>query len=171
MDKDLEKEIDELFEKAEKEQYVHSRSPETFDNIAGLWFADPYAHEVLRRLACQYITSSCLLKLLELFYKFDFGDSMPPIKSIDLTDDTKRIAFSKATSVIDDKYLAWFKQFVLSAITRLLDKVSATDLEEVARLGNCADSAVTFAQHAIEAGEDAIMYDSLFYFVSMILEE
>ena len=37
-DERIKAEIDSLFEAAEKERYVHSRSKETFDSIAGLWF-------------------------------------------------------------------------------------------------------------------------------------
>lgn len=170
MDKDLEKEIDELFKKAEKEQYVHSRSSEVFDDIAGLWFADQRITDALIEISRQYIISSCLLRLLGMMYKQDFN-GVSPIESVDLTDIDKRTKLLVETAAVNPKLVKWYAETALPAAIKALQKATATDLESIARLGNCADSTTRFAQHMLDAGEDMWLNDSLFQFVEMVLEQ
>lgn len=65
-DERVKEEIDSLFE---AERYIHSRSRETFDAVAGLWFLGGTFESVLARISCNYIVSSFLLNSIALIYQ------------------------------------------------------------------------------------------------------
>ena len=88
-DDEIEKQINLLFEAAEREKYLHSRARETFDSIAGLWFLDDDIQSKLASIACNYIVSSFLLTALWFIYeqlRVDYD--LPKISARDIGEDS-----------------------------------------------------------------------------------
>ncbi len=164
----LKEEINSLFEAAEKERYVHSRSKETFDSIAGLWFLGDAFQSALARISNSYIVSSFLLNSLGLIYermRFDYG--LPEFSANALTDDETFKKFLEEIGKLkaDGKFVQWLKDTLLPRCEELLHRVEGNDLESVARIGNLADSTEHIArQYASREDGDTWVYDSVFQF-------
>jgi hypothetical protein len=167
-DERIKAEIDSLFEAAEKERYVHSRSKETFDSIAGLWFLGDTFKSTLAYISSSYIVSSFLLNSLGLAYKSirsDYG--LPEFDSSALTNNEARREFLKELERLkaDEIFVKWLKDFLIPKCEELLESIKGEELEDIAKLGNMADSTEHIARHYVSKEDgDTWIYDSIFQF-------
>ena len=169
----IEEEINSLFEAARREIYVHSRSEETFDAIAGLWFLGDTFRSVLARISCNYIVSSFLLNSLALIYQRIRSDyDLPEFDAGVLTNDEAFQRFMEEIERLkaDDTFVQWLKDSLLRKCEKLLDDVEVRDLEDMARLGNLADSTEHIAKQYVSREDgDTWVYDSIFQFSDELL--
>jgi len=176
--KEIEDEINLLFNEAEKEKHVHSRSKETFDNIAGLWLLDSNFDSVLAHISSNYIVSSFLLKSLELIYGCLQDDYDLPNFSADLlTDDGKLAEFKESLEKLksDKKFLDWLQNTLLPRCEELMDYDNARNLEDISKIGNLADSTLYITQrYSANEDGDVWVYDGIFQFsdeLKIVIEE
>lgn len=168
----LEREIELLFEAAEREKYVHSRSGETFDAIAGLWFLGEAFESTLAEIAHSYIVSSFLLESLELIYQRISSDYRLPDFSADvLTNQDALEEFLQAVEKLShhESFVGWLQDSLLPRCGKLL-KVHAQSKEDVSRLGNLTDS-IQRAAEQYSPGEDGDTwaYDGIFQLSNELL--
>ena len=168
----LEREIELLFEAAEREKYVHSRSGETFDAIAGLWFLGEAFESTLAEIARSYIVSSFLLRALELIYQQIRSDYRLPDFSADvLTNQDALEEFLQAVGKLSrhESFVGWLQDSLLPRCSKLL-KVHAQSKEDVSRLGNLTDS-IQRAAEQYSPGEDGDTwaYDGIFQLSNELL--
>ena len=173
----IEEEIDSLFETAEREKYVHSRSKETFDAIAGLWLLGDAFQSTLARISCDYIVSSFLLNSLALIYRrIRLDYDLPEFDAIAMANDEARQRFMKQIEKlkVDNGFLQWLEDYLLTKCEDLLYRLSyhaeGEDLEFVARLGNLADCTWQIAEKYVSRVDgDTWVYDSIFQFSDELL--
>jgi|GEM_PF-5488587 len=170
----IEEEINSLFEAARRERYVHSRSEETFDAIAGLWFLGDAFRSVLARISCNYIVSSFLLRSLALIYKrISSNYDLPEFDARDLANDKARRRFTEEDIKglkADATFVQWLQDFLLPKCVDLLLYVEGGNLEDIGRLGNLADSITRVAQQYVShENGDTWVYDSIFQFSDELL--
>lgn len=168
-EKDAEtEEINSLFKAAEKERYVHSRSIETFDAVAGLWFLGNDFESVLTHISHNYIVSSFLLNSLALIYQRIRSDyNMPEFNAVALTSDKARKEFEEKIERLktDSKFIQWLKDSLLPKCEELLHRVEGESLEDIARIGNLADSTEHVAKQYVSLEDgDVWVYDGIFQF-------
>ncbi len=165
---ELEREIDRLFEKADKEQFVHSRSERTFDALAGLWRLGPKFEQALAHLSGNYIVSSFLLDALALVYERARTDyNIPEFGALHLMNSTSVTDFEQALERLkgDAIFVDWMENILLPKCEELLRRVNTHDLAAVASLGNLADSTQHVAEHSYKHDHSAgWIYDSVFQF-------
>lgn len=172
-DDEIEKQINLLFETAEREKYLHSRAKETFDSIAGLWFLDNDIQSKLASIACNYIVSSFLLTALRFIYeqlRVDYD--LPKISARDIGEDSVRNEFIQRVKEImqDQESVHWVRNRLLPECMQLLNRIPAENLEDVSRLGNLADSIErTTEQYAVRENGELWVYDSVFRFSNQVL--
>lgn len=163
--------IDILFETAEKEKHVHSRSGEVFDAIAGLWLLGDELEAVLARIGRNYIVSSFLLNSLGFIYKRISADhDLPEFHAIELTDTAARVSFlTDLQKVKSDSLAKWLKDELVETLERALDSYCGENLEAVSRLGNLSDSIQRIAELYVDREDGEIwVYDSLFQFAEEV---
>jgi len=169
----IEEEIDSLFEAAKREKYVHSRSEETFDAIAGLWFLGDAFQSILARISCNYIVSSFLLNSLALIYqRIRLDYNLPGFDASTLTNDEAFQRFLEEIEALkaDRAFVQWLKDSLLSKCEKLLDHIEGTNLGNVAKLGNLADSTEHIAKQYVSREDgDTWVYDSIFQFSDELL--
>ncbi len=171
---ELEKEIEKLFQTAEKERYIHSRSKETFDNISGLWFLGNEFEKTLSQITKSYIVSSFLLKTLGCIYQRIRSEySLSDFRAIDLTDEVVAGWFKEELAKLknDDKFIAWLRKCLLPACDAIIN-AEIEGLDEIARLGNSADSTQRISELYVDQEDGEIWcYDSIFQFHEFVVEQ
>lgn len=174
-DETIDKQIDLLFEAVEKEKYVHSRSKDTFDALAGLWFLDDTFQRSLARIASGYIVSSFLLKSLGAIYeRIRMDYDLPKLNAKEFGTENVREDFIQKTRQVlqDESCMQWLKYRLMPECIQLLDSIGArvNTLEDISSLGNLADSIeYTTEQYASQNDGDLWIYDSIFRFSDQLL--
>jgi hypothetical protein len=163
----IKEEIDRLFAEAKKEQYVHSRSEETFDSVSGFWFLGGAIRSSLAKISYSYIVSSFLLGVLARIYqRIQKEHNVEDFEAIQLSDKEAVCTFKEEAEKIrsDQVLIKWFEDSLFPTCVSALH-FEAKDLEQVARLGNLADSIEHLAEHYVsQEGGDVWLCDFIFQF-------
>lgn len=172
--KTLDEEINALFQDAAKEKHIHSRSKETFDDVAGLWFLGKRVVSTLAEISSQYVVASFLLKAIGLIYQRVRNDyNLPEFDARALTDDDAREAFLKAVDKLkaDGGFVEWLEDLLLGKCAELARVVRFSDLQSVSRLGNLADATSHVAEQYVDRQDgDTWVYDAIFQFATEAFE-
>jgi len=174
MDKAIEEAVDRLFERAKKEKHIHSRSGETFDAIAGLWFLGDDVESVLSQITRSHIISSFLLKCLGIIYQRICKEyDIPDFQAKDVTDSEAYELFMGRLQKIkdDDRFVPWLQDSMFPVCAQLLDRVEGDNLEGISSLGNLADSTGHLAEgYASREDGEIWAYDCIFQLADELLE-